>query len=298
MDSRDFINLGLLIAILAVLLFIAAVLMKSPRTDRDWKDALSKVAVFTEVSPGTYALPQLRAYTFDEGGQQNPAWGEITLNTDDLHEMWFFVEPFPSNRLFGHSFLSFVFDDGNGERKTVSVSIEARMEKGEQYSPLKGVFRNYELLYVWSTEKDILTRITVGLDHNLYAYKLDLEDDQIKKLFEYFVWRSNALADRPRFYNTLHSNCTNELAKAVNEAFPSALPWHRSWIMTGRSAKWLHKLGFVRSGPEEDFETLTTRADIQPFAKMHRDREPHAFANAWRAEFSTVQIWSDDPAAP
>ena len=64
---------------------------------------------------------------------------------------------------------------------------------------MRGAFRAYELLYVWSTEKDVLSRIAVKLDHKLYAYKLDLPVDQAMIIFDHFVARTNDLAARPRF---------------------------------------------------------------------------------------------------
>ena len=280
------INLALLVAILAGLVFAAAVLTKTPRADRDWKPALARVPVFEETAPGRYALPQLRDYEFAPGGKPSPGWRAVELQTDHLKEMWFFVEPFPANAMFAHSFLSFVFEDEAGEQKAVAVSIEARMEKEESYSPVRGALRNYELMYVWSTERDIMTRIAVGLDHTLYAYKLDLTPEQAQKLFEYFVRRTNALAEQPRFYNTLHSNCTNELAKAVNEAFPRALPWHRSWVMTGRSAKWLHKLGFISHAGGMSYKDLTAQSDIREIVHAHKRAED--FSAAWRQAFGAA----------
>jgi hypothetical protein len=298
MTSRDMMNLAILIVVLAGLLFAAFVLMKTPRNDRNWKEALSRPAVFLETQPGLFALDALRDYQFAAGGEKVAGWRKTELDAVAIKEMWFFVEPFPGNRLFGHSFLSFVFDDGAGGSNTVSVSIEARMEKGESYSPLKGVFRNYELMYVWSTEKDIMTRIAVSLDHTLYAYKVDLEAEQMRELFLFFVRRTNALAERPRFYNTLHSNCTNELAKAVNEAFPKALPWHRSWVMTGRSAKWLYKLGFIDKAGSATFRELTARSDVRSVVQAHADAPAETFDALWRGAFNPSQSAAESVKTP
>ncbi len=286
MTPRDFTNLVILFAMLFGLMFAALVLSKTPQSDRNWKPLFSKVAAFEEAAPGRYRLPQLRDYEFTAGGENTPGWRPAEVNAADIAEMWFFIEPFPDNPLFAHSFLSFVFKDDSGRRKTMSVSIEARMETDEQYSPVDGALRNYELMYVWSTERDILTRIAVGLDHTLYAYKLRLEPDQMRRLFEYFVRRTNELAERPRFYNTLHSNCTNELAKAVNEAFPKALPWHRSWVFTGRSADWLYELGFIEDRKKSTFRALTDRSDIRLL--VHAHAAENAFEDAWRASFGAA----------
>ncbi len=288
MTTRDILNLAILLMVLAGLVFAAVILMKTPRNDRDWKDALSRPPVFVETAPNQFALGELRNYEFAAGGAETPGWRKTELDADAIKEMWFFVEPFPGSPLFGHSFLSFVFEGDDGPQ-TVSVSIEARMEKGEQYSPLKGVLRNFELMYVWSTEKDIMTRIAVGLDHTLYAYKVDIEPEQMREIFLFFVRRTNTLAERPRFYNTLHSNCTNELAKAVNEAFPNALPWHRSWVMTGRSADWLYELGFIDKAGSVDFGDLTERSDIRPIIHNHADAPVEAFGVTWRNDFAPAK---------
>jgi len=254
---------------------------KKPRSDREWSPPLAEVAHFEETATYQYDVKNVRAWEYGLEGALRKAWLTQSVNAEQLSEIWFFVEPFTGNPLFAHSFLSFVFEDDNGQRNTLSVSVEARKEANEPYSAVKGAFRKYELLYVWSTEKDVLTRIAVKLDHTLYAYKLDLEQEKAMVIFDHFVQRTNELADKPRFYNTLHSNCTNELAKAVNDAFPGALPWHRSWVATGRSAKWLHKLGFI-GDKHTSFDAITAKADIQPFVKTHSVEEADAFDDLWR----------------
>ncbi|MEL7488414.1 MAG: DUF4105 domain-containing protein [Pseudomonadota bacterium] len=275
---------GLYAALAAAALFAGYVLMKKPRGDREWSPPLSRVAVFEESAPFQYTLKNIRAWEYGPDGAMRKEWEDQPVDAERLKEVWFFVEPFAGNPLFAHSFLSFVFEEEDGSRRTLSVSIEARKEAGEAYSALRGAFRAYELLYVWSTEKDVLSRIAVKLDHTLYAYRLDLEADRAIMIFDHFVKRTNELAERPRFYNTLHSNCTNELAKGVNDAFPGALPWHRSWVMTGRSAKWLHKLGFI--GPSStSFKAITSQSDIQGLVKEHIQKPAEEFDDSWRQSF-------------
>ena len=274
------IALGALLAVFAI-----SILIKKPRTDRAWSPPLSRVASFDATQPGSYRLNNIRAFEYGPDGAFRKEWESADINVNNLKEIWFFIEPFTGSPLFAHSFLSFVFESDNGEEKTFSISIEARKEAGEPYSALRGTMRAYELLYVWSTEKDVLSRIAIKLDHTLYAYKLNVDSERMRVLFEYFVRRTNDLAERPRFYNTLHSNCTNELAKAVNDAYPGALPWHRSWVMTGRSAKWLHKLGFI---DEQDtpFKEITEKADIKPLVKKYISDETNAFSQRWRQDFA------------
>ena len=74
-------------------------------------------------------------------------------------------------------------------------------------------------------------------------------------------------------------------------AYPGALPWHRSWVVTGRSAKWLYKLGFIKDG-EASFEDITRRSDIQPLVKSNALLEANAFDDAWRAALSSGEALS------
>lgn len=273
--------LAVLVTAFALIVFTFA---KRPRTDRTWESGLERTATFALHGDGRFEVRNLRAFAFGEDGAVETAWTSATGTMADLKEIWFFIEPFAGNDTFAHSFLSFVFV---GEtRRVLSISVEARKEVGEDYSALAGLFRAYELSYVWSTEKDILTRIALDLGHPLLAYRLDLPEEGARKILAHFIARTNELAAAPRFYNTLHSNCTNELAKAVNRAYPGSLPWHPSFVLTGRSAGHLHRLGYV--APEaQPFTEIAARADIAGLVARHRALEAEAFARAWREDFTT-----------
>lgn len=281
-----------LLLLVGTLLFGGIILLKTPRNDRDWSPALARTAEFTKLTPARYDLNNIRRWEYasaDDAIQKD--WLSASINTQNLKEVWFFIEPFGGNPVFAHSFLSFVFQDENGTSQTLSVSVEARKEAGEPYSAILGALRAYELSYIWSTEKDVLSRIAIKLDHSVYAYKMALEREQAITIFEHFVERTNELAQMPRFYNTFHSNCTNELAKAVNDAFPGALPWHKSWILTGKSGKWLHKLGFM-DNPDIPFDQIHARADIQSLVKRYVNN--NGFADQWRADFyDSVRVQSE-----
>lgn len=272
-------RLSLLALGAAALILVSMVALRAPRNDRDWEPALAHTPMFEALDADRWRIRNLRAFVFDAAGPEQTVWRDEIIDAADLEEIWFFVEPFEYWDGAAHSFMSFVFA---GETNiTISVSVEARKERGESYSPLRGALNGYELLYLWSTEKDILTRIAVSLDHDLYAYRLNLDRDQAREVFEHFVSRTNTLADRPRFYNTLTSNCTNELAKAVNEAFPGALPWHYSNIATGHSAKRLYDLGFLEDGGE-DFLALTARSEIGAASRALAGEPEQRFSAAWR----------------
>jgi hypothetical protein len=54
--------------------------------------------------------------------------------------------------LIAHTIMSFGFEGD----EYVAISIETRKEKGEDYSALKGFFKQYELIYIVADERDIV----------------------------------------------------------------------------------------------------------------------------------------------
>lgn len=275
-----------LTAVVAIVLFALALgtAGRTPSDDRDWEAGLAHAPVFDAAGESAWTLRNLRAFEFDKDGSSDGGWRDTAINAGDLEAVWFFVEPFDGFDGAAHTLISFVF--GGATDQTIAISVEARKEKGETYSGLDGVFNSYELIYLWSSEKDVLTRIAVSLDHEIFAYRLDVTPAQARQILTHFIARTNALNTSPRFYNTLVSNCTNELAKAVNSAFPGALPWHYSHVLTGYAAQRLHALGFI-DGDAAPFSDIKSAARASDAIRAAR-REPETlFSAAWRTQLAT-----------
>ncbi len=262
-----------------LVIFCLVVMLRTPRTDRHWESGLSRSPVFKAMEEGNWRLHDMRAFDFSAADGPIQAWRDETLHTDDLEEIWFFVEPFEGFHGAAHTLISFVF--GGETDQTIAISVEARKEQGETYSGLNGMFNKFELIYLWSSEKDVLTRIAVNLDHEIYAYRLNVTQSQAQQILAHFIDRTNALAERPRFYNTLTSNCTNELAKAVNSAFPGALPWHYAHVFTGYSAERLHALGFLGEGTNK-LQDLKSNAAAGDAMRAAANAPEAQFPSRWR----------------
>ena len=72
-----------------------------------------------------------------------------------------------------HTMLSFGFD-GQGY---VCFSIETRKEKGEEYSAIKGFFKQYELTYIVADERDVVRLRSNYRKEDVYLYQLKVEQD-------------------------------------------------------------------------------------------------------------------------
>ncbi len=263
--ARRFV-IFLLVLIAAAAGGMALIYSRTPSNDRDWAEPFTRLARFTPQADGTLHLANLRDWTFDESGPINRTWRDARFDSDQAAGLWFFMNIFPGSDRLAHTMLSFRFDTASGPRHVV-LSVEVRKRKGQTYSALRGLFRTYEMMYVWSTERDALTDRALLRQEVLYGYRLNLTPQQVTEIFNAVVADTNALAATPRFYNTLTTNCTSALAAIVNKIRPGALPWHWSFILTGYADRYLHRLGYIGK-PGADIADLRSAARLNdPVAK-------------------------------
>jgi hypothetical protein len=102
-----------------------------------------------------------------------------------------------------HTMLSFGFE-GDG---FVCFSVETRKEVGEEYSTIKGFFRQYELTYVVADERDLIGLRTNYRGEQVYMYRLNESEDLVRRVFLDYLREVNSLKDRPEWYNALTGNC-------------------------------------------------------------------------------------------
>jgi hypothetical protein len=153
----------------------------------------------------------------------------------------FTIAPFHGFRGVAHTYFVFDFQD----QSPVAISVESRRQRGQGYDPIYGLFNAYELIYVWGTEQDVTGRRAVLDKNQLYMYPLVGSMDSARRLFLDLAQVSEQLETQPRFYNTLTSNCTNELAKVANQAESGAIPPNIALIFPGYAASLLYDLGFI-----------------------------------------------------
>jgi len=106
-----------------------------------------------------------------------------------------------------HTMMSFGFDDG----RFICFSIETRKRKGQEYSALKGFFKQYELTYVVADERDVVRLRTNYRHEEVYLFRLKASREVIRTVFLDYLKEVNSLQKRPEWYNALTNNCTINL---------------------------------------------------------------------------------------
>ena len=108
--------------------------------------------------------------------------------------------------------ISFTFSDS----VPLTISIEVRREKGEEWSSLAGFFRSYEMAYVAADERDIVGLRTHARREDARLFRLSVSGAQARDLLVAYIGDINDLAAKPRWYNTLTTNCTTVVQFVVS----------------------------------------------------------------------------------
>jgi hypothetical protein len=234
----------------AVVLALIVVFTRAPRHDRVWKDDVSRLA--GAVRDGdAFRIEDYRNWVFNTGGPTRKTWRPSgAFKISDVERVWFVVEPHPGVPGMAHTMVVFEFAD----QQLLGLSVEARKEAEEPYSIVRGALNGFELTYVWASPQDMFTRRVLTQDHEIYMYELNLTPAEEQAFLGALLNKTIAIQERPRFYNTFLSNCTNELAKTAS------LPWRPAFIFTGTSGKALHKMDRIRG--EGAFEDVKAKARV------------------------------------
>ena len=216
------------LALAAVLTLGGCITAGPPRTDRIWYPYLART---THVNMGEdrVELAPVTDWSYDGAGPTREDYTDATFHIEDVRAVWFVVEPDPKLSFAAHTFLLFEFTD----ERLLGLTIEARREANEAYSPIAGMFNRFELSYLWGTAHDLLTRRAVMLNHRVEIFPIAVEQEQLRALLIHLLERTQDLETHPRYYNTLFSNCTNEIAKAAG------FHWAPAFILTGKSDEYL-----------------------------------------------------------
>lgn len=254
-----------LVAIAAGFLLIRAFLRK-PRLEGNWRDYLARTP-HIDIGPDGFVIDPLKDWSYASEGAEGKRYTEFSAHFDDLKRIWFVVEPNGNSKLTAHTLLLFEF----ARDILLAVTVEARLEKEEKWTAFKGLWNRFELFYMWASARDVLLGRAVMLKHRVFVYPTELSDERMRAVLTALLETTKALETKPRFYNTFHSNCTNELGKRAG------IPWHYSFVVTGKSAEYLFKRGII---PGTEFSRVRARADVTEWLKANNGLESEAFDGA------------------
>ena len=234
------------ITIFLIVLFTILIrdIFTNPSNDRDWNED-QMVLASAEIKDNLVTIKNVRNFKYASTTSFVANYYDRTYDLNKLKKVWYVVEPFSGIPGSAHTFLSFEFEND----VFVAISVEIRKEKGEKYHPIKGLFNQYELMYVIADERDVVKLRSNYRNDLVYVYPIRADAEKTKMLFVDMVERANQLQKSPEFYNTITNTCTTNIVAHINKITPKRIPFFNLRILLPANSDQLaYKLGLIDTG--------------------------------------------------
>jgi hypothetical protein len=247
-----------LVSIACSLIVILWWLTLKPSDNENWQADVSRTA-YAEVQGNLVTIHNLRNCEYHAEFDYTCQWETKQVNLDDIRGLDLFVDYWGSPWI-AHTILS--FDFGNGVH--VPFSIEARKQVGQSYSAIRGFFRQFTLISVVSTERDVVRlRTNYRKDEDLYLYHTTATVPFARDLFLDYIGLANDLHDHPRWYNALTDNCTTQIFDLKTM---QSQPFSLAILLNGKGDLMEYRKGNLATDGLP-FYDLKVRAYINPAAQ-------------------------------
>jgi hypothetical protein len=221
--------------------------------DRDWQPDVS-VTPYATITGELITIHGVRNFDYRTETDFMPRWETRTYDLRNLDSVDL-IAVYWAGKAIAHIMVSFGF----AGKDYVTVSIETRKERGENYSTLAGFFRQYELVYVVADDRDVIgVRTTYRQpQEDVYVYRVKAPLANIRRVFLDYVKTMNDMRERPRFYNTLTTNCTTTILMHTR-VNPESPPMSWKILLSGYVPEYLYELGKLDgSRPFDELERLS-----------------------------------------
>jgi len=224
---------GLLIGLLVYALV-------EPSNDRNWTPD-QQVLPRATFEGDTVFVRNIRDVVYRSPSDYSVRHYDRAFDLRALESVWFVVEPFEGVQGPAHTLVSFGFRD----HQYLAISAEIRKEVGETFSPLLGLLKQYELMYVVADERDVIKLRSNHRRDTVYLYPVKTTKERRRQMLVEMLERANQLAERPEFYNTLTNTCTTNIVRHVNTLAPRRVPLSYKVLLPAYADELAHDLGLI-----------------------------------------------------
>ena len=246
------------------LLVLAWWLCLKPSNQRDWQPDVA-VLPYADITGNEVTIHNIRNCDYRTETDFDARHYDKTFKLEDLRTVDLFLVTWGSPHI-AHTMVSFGFLNGDH----VCFSIETRKEKGEAYSAVKGLFRQFELTYIIADERDLVRlRTNYRQGEEACLYRVRMTPEQGRRFFLDYLKRANALRDRAEWYNAATDNCT--IAIRTQRAAAERQPWDWRMLVNGHLDQLLYERGTIATNLP--FAELKKQAWINARARA-ADQDP------------------------
>lgn len=249
-----------------------------PDGNRVWAPELARVVSFRR-DGDVLRVDNVRNFDWRSESDFTERWESRSYRLSQLKDVDLYAIYWMGPAI-AHLIVSFGFEDG----QRLAFSIEVRHGPGAEYGMLTGLFKVDQILYVAAEERDLFTLRHWRKD-DPYLFRTRMTAERARPLLLSYLEDGASLAEKPRFYNTLTTNCTTEIFRMLRALSPG-LSWNWRILLPGYFPDLAYRAGALNHAytlPE-----LYERGRLEPyeppfpegaaFSAMIRRRPPGAFA--------------------
>ncbi|MDR0390294.1 MAG: DUF4105 domain-containing protein, partial [Planctomycetaceae bacterium] len=239
----------------------------TPLNNRNWSPNHS-VLQTAEFNNNFVTINNVRYSKYNSSDNYQTRYYNATFDLNQIRTIDLIVVPLKGLPSIAHIESSFGFADG----KHVLMSITARYEEGEMFDPIASALRQFELIYVFADERDVLQLDSQINKNEVYLYRLNFTPDEVRVMFVDALQRANKLAQKPEFYHPIRNSCVTNLIDHINKGRPKAIPTSYKTLLPGMISKYVFDLKLVDTN-ETDFKVVKENAKINWLVERFGDLE-------------------------
>ncbi|HEX8817608.1 MAG TPA: DUF4105 domain-containing protein [Terriglobales bacterium] len=233
LSRRQFRFLVMPVGFIVVLFWWLAI---PPSNNRDWQKDVDHTA-WADVDGDRVTVHNLRNCDYRAEFDYTCQWETRTYDLSKLSGFDLAITYWGSPWI-AHPIATFDF----GDEGYLPISIETRKVVGQGYSAIRGFFRQYELIYLVSDERDVIRlRTNFRTAEEVYLFHTTATPQRAREIFLDYLQRVNHIHDQPQWYNALTNNCTTNIALAAAES--EHKPVNRDWriLLNGKGDQMLYE---------------------------------------------------------
>ena len=170
----------------------------------------------------------IRNFEYRSAVDFTPRYETREYDLANLHGLDLFINYWGS-KLIAHPILSFDF----GPQGHLCFSIETRVAHGQGYSPIAGLYRQYELIYIAADEGDVVRLRTNFKHEDIYLYRILMPESEVHSRFLEYTRSPQSATSSPGLVQSNHRklhhrhscSASGGPARALGLAYVAERPW-------------------------------------------------------------------------
>ena len=149
----------------------------SPTNDSDWEPDVAQTA-WADNQGDEVTLHNVRNCDYRTNTDYTPHWETRTVRLSQITGIDLAIDYWGSPWI-AHPIASFQFADA----LPLCFSIEIRRKRGQTYSTIGGLYRQFELIYIVADERDVIRLRTNYRNEDIYLYRTTVSPAQARERF-------------------------------------------------------------------------------------------------------------------